>query len=146
MTSPSDAENPAIASLTGTAGTAGTASETLTVGSVVADPFAAPAVVVTPSISGTSRVGQRLFASVGAWSGTPAPAFSYRWERCAARCTLIRGAVGRSYTLTRADTDARIGVLVTAFNRVGSARAAARASGRVGRPQPATRGRTGLVA
>src|SRR2546423_13569101 len=44
-----------------------------------------------PTIDGTAEVDQTLHASPGAWSGSPAPAFTYQWQGCTA--TAHRGAV-----------------------------------------------------
>ena len=39
-----------------------------------------PGLIVAPSISGTLQVGETLTADPGAWSGDPAPTFSYAWS------------------------------------------------------------------
>src|SRR5256714_2159413 len=44
-----------------------------------------------PTIDGTAEVDQTLHASPGAWSGSPAPAFTYQWQDCTA--TAYRDAV-----------------------------------------------------
>lgn len=43
---------------------------------------AAPGNTAFPTLSGTAQVGQTLTAATGTWTGTPAPTYSYRWQRC----------------------------------------------------------------
>lgn len=53
-----------------------------------------------PAISGTAEQGQALTTSAGSWSGTPAPSYSYQWERCdgaGGECQAIAGATAASY-------------------------------------------------
>src|ERR1700756_111858 len=50
--------------------------------SVVQPTGTAPKNTSPPTISGTTQAGSTLTASPGSWSGTPAPTFSYQWERC----------------------------------------------------------------
>ncbi len=90
-----------------------------------------------PVISGTPKVGATLTSSSGAWSGTAPVSYAYQWERCAAgTCAAISGATDTSYTLTRADSGARIVVRVAATNSAGSSSATSAAAGPVaiGRP------------
>ncbi len=82
-----------------------------------------------PVISGTAKVGQTLFASTGAWSGTPPISYGYQWQLCAPGCASIAGATASSLTLTAADAGKSVRVLVTASNSAGSAQSA---SGEVG--------------
>jgi hypothetical protein len=86
----------------------------------------APANTAVPAISGVLIRGHALAATAGTWSGTPAPAFSYKWSRCTAagaRCTAIAGATSSTYTLARADVNSTIDVAVTATNGAGTATA-----------------------
>jgi hypothetical protein len=84
-------------------------------------------------VSGTTSVGHVLSSSTGAWSGTPPLLLSYQWQRCNLGCVNITGAIGRSYTLAAADAGAKVRILVTARNGLGSAQAQ---SGQVGPVSP----------
>ena len=63
----------------------------------------------TPTISGTTRVGEKLTASAGLWTPSPVT-LSYQWQRDGAA---IAGATNSEYTLVDADSDTRISVTVT---------------------------------
>jgi uncharacterized repeat protein (TIGR02543 family) len=97
-----------------------------------------PRVALTPSstnspvISGTAMLNKSLTASTGSWEAFPAPKTSVQWYRCgndtsagekkfsgSSRCTPIRGATKNRYTVTAADKDKYISVLVTAVNTAG---------------------------
>ncbi len=75
-----------------------------------------------PSVSGVARAGRTLTADPGAWSGVPAPTFSFQWWRCEAdgsACFEV-GSGESTYALSAADISKRIEVSVTASNPVGS--------------------------
>jgi hypothetical protein len=79
-----------------------------------------------PSVSGSAVEGQTLTASVGSWSGNPAPSFAFKWQRCSsvgAGCVPISGAGNATYALVAADVGSTIEVAVTATNASGSAQA-----------------------
>ena len=85
---------------TNTAGSSQAAPTTAT--TVVPQPSQPPANVNAPLITGTVAVGQQLQASAGTWTGTPAPVFSYQWQRCNSsgnNCTPIQGATTTTYTI-----------------------------------------------
>jgi uncharacterized repeat protein (TIGR01451 family) len=87
---------------------------------------ASPANTVTPSITGTTMVGQVLTANSGTWTGTPTPTLTYQWQRCdanGANCVAIPGATAATYALTTADLGSRLKVVVTGTNASGSASA-----------------------
>jgi streptogramin lyase len=87
-----------------------------------------------PSISGSSAEGQTLTASPGVWSGSPAPSYTFRWERCNSAgeaCTDIEGAANRTYRLGAVDAGARLRVRVVATNVASSATASSSATGPV---------------
>ncbi len=63
----------------------------------------------TPSITGTTRVGNTLKISTGKWS--PAPTFSYQWYRNNAA---IKGATKSGYATTSADLNKSIKLRITA--------------------------------
>ena len=90
----------------------------------------------TPKISGTTRVGKTLSASVKTWS--PKASFSYQWLR---NGTAIAGATKSKYTLTAADLSSVISVAVTG-SRTGYASATkTSASTKVITPGIITRGK-----
>jgi len=64
----------------------------------------------TPTIAGTTVVGEKLTAKVGTWQPTPT-AFTYQWYRSG---TAISGATGKTYTLKAADRGKKMTVKVTA--------------------------------
>jgi hypothetical protein len=74
-----------------------------------------------PEISGQPKAGATLSVEPGAWTGSPPPTYSYRWQRCASEgeCVDIAGAVGKSYKVTQDDVGNRIRVIVTATNSAG---------------------------
>lgn len=92
----------------------------------VTTPQSVPKVTTAPAISGTPRVGQRLRASRGTWTGTIPMRFFYRWLRCpgsgnvnASDCATIDRSTGARYLVQRADEGARLLVAVVARNAVG---------------------------
>ena len=114
-------------SATNTAGTRQALS--LASGYVVAVPHLKRA----PHISGRVRVGRRLSASPGSWTGPPT-SYRYQWLRCNAhggKCRRIRHATHAKYKLTRADARHKLRVRVTAVDIAGSKTATSRASKRV---------------
>ncbi len=93
-----------------------------------------------PTATGTLLDGSTLTASDGTWTGTPALAFSYQWQRCDAGgsgCTDIAGATAQTRDLTAADVGNTVRVLVTATNAAGSATAASAATGLIAAVAPA---------
>ena len=56
---------------------------------------------------------------------------SYQWQRCKRTCADIARARSRAYTLTDADANTKLRVLVTARNSAGGAKAASREAGPV---------------
>jgi hypothetical protein len=93
----------------------------------------APAGRKAPRISGQTRVGRRLAAGKGSWSGPP-KTYSFQWLRCNARggsCVAVGGATHASYRLTKHDAGHRLRVRVTAVNALGRATATSRATARV---------------
>lgn len=86
---------------------------------------AVPQNTAAPTISGTAREGQTLTASNGSWDNSPT-SYKYAWQRCNVDntgCTTISGATGKTYTLTSADVDHRLRVIVTAVNADGQSAA-----------------------
>lgn len=90
---------------------------------VVAPTGTAPKNTAPPTISGTPQEGSTLTVNPGSWSGTPAPTFSYVWERCVGTgggCTDISGATNSTYVPTSADVAHTLLVQVTAKNATGA--------------------------
>jgi hypothetical protein len=96
---------------------------------VVAKPSASRA----PHIAGKARVGKRLTATTGTWTGPPS-GYQYAWLRCNARgahCVRIPGATTATYAARAADRAHRLRVRVTAVNVAGSGAATSSATARV---------------
>jgi hypothetical protein len=111
---------------------AGTASSTSAASLKV---VAVPALTGAPRISGKAKVGKRLSASHGSWSGSPA-AYHVQWLRCSrsgGSCGPIKKATHGAYRLTRRDAGHRLRVRVTAVNVAGQKTATSRPSGLVRR-------------
>ena len=70
-----------------------------------------------PLVIGRPRVGSRLTARAGAWSGTDLT-FSIRWQRCRDFCTDVAG--GTRYRIRRADRGHRLRIEVRASNALGT--------------------------
>ena len=103
-------------------------------------PAEPPAVVTPPSVSGVLRDGQALTVDNGTWSGVATISYKYSWWRCdalEAGCSPISGALAKTYTLSPADVDRRIRVIVTATNPDGSATHTTAATGLVAVNPPA---------
>jgi hypothetical protein len=99
----------------------------LAAGIVVAMPATAatPQNTAPPTIIGTLIQGHTLKASNGSWNVTPT-SYDYQWQRCSTTgtgCANIAGASSQKYTLTSADVNHTVMVLVTA--RTGSGHATA---------------------
>jgi parallel beta-helix repeat protein len=92
-------------------------------------PAVAPASTAPPSVSGTTRVGSRLSASAGSWSGTGLT-FSYAWQRCnaAGASCATTSVAGSTYSLTNADAGATLRVVVKAQNSAGATTATSAAT------------------
>ena len=91
---------------------------------------AVPHNTAPPTITGQARQGQTVTASNGSWDNNPT-SFAYQWQRCNANssgCADITDATKQSYTLTSADVDHRVRVVVTASNADGQASATSRTS------------------
>ncbi|HST38925.1 MAG TPA: carboxypeptidase regulatory-like domain-containing protein, partial [Conexibacter sp.] len=74
-----------------------------------------------PSISGTPRSGEQLYASVGGWANNPT-SYSYRWQRCNAfgsACAVIDSETDDWYTVRDADIGHTLTVVLIARNAGG---------------------------
>jgi hypothetical protein len=83
----------------------------------------APKNTSAPSISGTTQEDSTLTVNPGGWSGSPAPMFTYQWQRCTGTgggCADIAGAASTTYKLTSAEVAHTVRVNVTAKNSHGT--------------------------
>ncbi len=90
-----------------------------------------PVNTALPVLSGTFEDGETVSSTTGTWTGTPTITYARQWRRCDSdgdNCSDIAGATGTTYTLTSADVDGTVRVVVTATNAAGSADATAAAS------------------
>lgn len=86
-----------------------------------------------PKISGKVKVGKRLTASRGTWTGPP-QTYRVQWLRCnggGSSCHTIKHATKSKYKLTKKDAKHRLRVRVTASNAVGKKAALSRATAKV---------------
>ena len=104
---------------------AASAADSAPVGPVAQPPVnTSPPTIKSAADDQRGRSDSALNANPGAWSGSPAPSFSYQWQRCTeTRCTDIAGANKAVYTPRDADSGAALRVVVTAQNAAGSATA-----------------------
>ncbi len=85
----------------------------------VAGTTGAPPVNTTPPVvTGNTTTGSTLTTTTGVWTGSPAPTYTYQWNRST---VAISGATGTTYVLASADVGATITVTVTGTNASGSA-------------------------
>jgi hypothetical protein len=78
----------------------------------------APAVTISPSLSGISFVGSTLTTNNGTWTGNGTISYTYQWRRDGVN---ISGSTNSSYVLTQTDANTEISVVITATNSYGSA-------------------------
>lgn len=94
---------------------------------------ATPVLVTAPLLSGTAVTASSIQATVGVWSGTPAPAVTRQWLR---NGVAISGATGLVHILTETDVGTLITLRETATNSAGSAQAVSNAIGPVSAAVP----------
>ena len=98
----------------------------------------APAVLVRPTVSGTTLSGSVLTADGGTWQGVEPMRVEFRWRRCAAdggACEDLRRA-GKAYQLSARDVGHALRALVLVANRVGASAALSDATNVVGPVEP----------
>ena len=87
-------------------------------------PCSPPGNSVSPSISGQAQAGSMLTLNPGTWTGSPTPALSFRWQRCAsldpASCGDIAGQRNATYQVTDADRGFRLRAVVVGANTDGT--------------------------
>jgi hypothetical protein len=110
---------------------------TATAFSTATDPVKPAGLVNTapPTVAGTLRVGQKLTATAGAWTGGQPIAYHYQWYRCdanGAHCLSIHGATAATYTVVAKDAGQTVGLTVTASNATDKKPAYASLAGPIG--------------
>lgn len=96
-----------------------------TAGSGLAAVKAAPVNTGTPTITGAAHQGSQLSGSKGTWSNSPT-SYTYAWSSCNANgnsCAAVKGATGKTYTLTSDEVGNTMRITVTAKNGDGSSNA-----------------------
>ena len=91
----------------------------------------APSNTSLPTISGQTKTGHTLSASVGSWSGSPTISYTYQWQRCnesGSECANISGQTESTYTLGESDIAKTLKIVVEASNSAGSESATSTAS------------------
>jgi hypothetical protein len=132
-------------------------TSTVTALSTATDPVKAAGLAntVPPSVGGLLRVGQKLTAASGTWTGVAPIAFHFQWYRCdatGAHCLSVHGSTRATYTLVVKDVGHTLGLTVTATDSSGSKAAyaslagpiAAKASTLVSSVRPAITGLTAV--
>ena len=87
-----------------------------------------------PSIEGVTEDGATVTANPGAWSGATPIAYAYQWQSCnsdGGACEDIEGATAQHYTISSADLETTLRVIVIATNPGGSLPATSAASAEV---------------
>ncbi|MFL6240293.1 MAG: LamG-like jellyroll fold domain-containing protein [Actinomycetes bacterium] len=82
----------------------------------------APKLTTAPVLSGQPTVGQAMATTAGTWSGSPAPTFTYLWQRCVVggSCSNISGSAATTYVVVAADKGKQLRSRVIATNSAGS--------------------------
>ena len=100
----------------------GAALAVSTAGTAGAGTTAAPQNIGRPHVSGAVKEGSSLAAMPGLWAGSPT-SFVYKWQRCNTDGTLcnrdVQTGSKNTYTLTAADVQHTIRVVVTGVNADG---------------------------
>jgi hypothetical protein len=97
-----------------------------------------------PVISGEAKLGSRLTATRGTWTGFAPIRYVSVWQRCDATlavCKAVKSVRGLSYLVTRADLGYRVRISVVAANAIGSLRARSEATEPIILSAPKPRGR-----
>jgi hypothetical protein len=101
-------------------------------------PPAAPVNSALPTVSGTTTQGHALTATTGTWEGSPT-GYAYQWQDCNTAgkgCASISGATAKAHTLTAADVEHTVRVVVTATNEGGSTPATSAATATIAPAPP----------
>ena len=92
----------------------------------IASGNAPPVNTSVPTVSGAAVQGSTLTAAPGTWTGSPAPTFTYQWQRCdsaGANCGDLLGQTATTYLLGQPDVGSTLRVAVTGINGSGSSSA-----------------------
>jgi C1A family cysteine protease len=90
-----------------------------------------PVMTAAPAIVGSARVGVRLTATAGGWSGV-GNTYTYQWQRgSGSSWSNIAGATGLTYTVAVADAGQSVRMVVTAVNSDARASEASAATAKV---------------
>jgi len=103
--------------------TSGSGTATSRPTDVVKSTGTAPAATSPPAITGTFKEGNTLTVAAGSWSGSPAPTFTYQWQRCDATggaCADLSGSSATTYAAVAADVGTTLRVKVTGTNSHGA--------------------------
>ena len=85
----------------------------------------APTSTMAPVASGSAKRGQVVTVNAGSWTDNPT-SYTYAWQRnTGSGWVAIAGATAANYTVTSTDVNAKLRVLVTAKNAIGSSTATA---------------------
>lgn len=103
-------------------------TDTDAAGSAIEDSVSTKPIVALPSasgpapvLSGSTKVGSRLSATTGTFSGGAVASYSYQWYDGTGSSDPIAGATVPSYTTASGDVGQSVHVAVTASNVAGSA-------------------------
>lgn len=120
-------------------GTPASTRSTVTWVEKITPPVVKPAATRAASIAGIAKLGKKLTAGKGTWSG--APAFVYAWAACTKSgratstlpkdCTLIKYATKSYFTVTRSQAGKYIRVRVSAKNSAGTSYSVSAATAKV---------------
>jgi hypothetical protein len=83
-----------------------------------------PTATSRPTVTGTLRVGAKLTAKPGSWTGRGAITYAYQWSRCdanGAHCNSIHGATRGTYVEVRGDAGHTLALTVRASDATGTA-------------------------
>ncbi len=93
-----------------------------------------PTGISHPTVTGTLRVGAKLTAKPGTWTGRGTIAYAYQWSRCdatGAHCSSIHGATAGSYVTVLADVGHTLALSVRATDATGTSASYASPAGLV---------------
>ncbi len=90
-----------------------------------------------PTVTGVLRVGAKLTAKPGSWTGRGTIVYAYQWSRCdanGAHCSSIHGATRGSYVEVAGDVGRTLALTVRASDATGTAAGYAPLAGLVAAP------------
>ncbi|NDG31716.1 hypothetical protein EB118_16805, partial [bacterium] len=113
---------------------AGSASSTTA--ATIKVPGLTPSLTAAPTLTGTNQVFETLNTTSGTWFGTATIGYAYQWQRNGVNINTLPSpkttqGTSNSYTLTAADYQATIRVIIYAFNTGGETSTTVTFSGQV---------------